>query len=146
MGTAWKQRDAIFQLFTSRIVNNCNTDQLATESKQAMFSSIIFSNRHQKNKHILGSNELILEKKRTYLRAAISEYGEKWMIFFSSNLYMVLLIVGMGPHFMLLLSIYVLYSNVTYISCIMSCGNKIVSNWLINSLCILKTGPMLSSL
>ena len=32
------------------------------------------------------------------------------------------------PHFMLLLSIYVLYSNVTYISCIMSCGNKIVSN------------------
>ena len=34
----------------------------------------------------------------------------------------------MGPHFMLLLSIYVLYSNVTYISCIMSCGNKIVSN------------------
>ena len=32
----------------------------------------------------------------------------------------------MGPHFMLLLSIYVLYSNVTYISCIMSCGNKIV--------------------
>ena len=34
----------------------------------------------------------------------------------------------MGPHFMLLLSIYVLYSNVTNISCIMSCGNKIVSN------------------
>ena len=33
----------------------------------------------------------------------------------------------MGLHFMLLLSIYVLYSNVTYISCIMSCGNKIVS-------------------
>ena len=33
----------------------------------------------------------------------------------------------MGPHFMLLLSIYVLYSNVTDISCIMSCGNKIVS-------------------
>ena len=33
---------------------------------------------------------------------------------------------------MLLLSIYVLYSNVTniYISCIMSCGNKIVSNGL----------------
>ena len=28
---------------------------------------------------------------------------------------------------MLLLSIYVLYSNVTYISCIMSCGIKIVS-------------------
>ena len=34
----------------------------------------------------------------------------------------------MGPHFMLLLSTYVLYSNVTYISCIMSCVNKIVSN------------------
>ena len=33
----------------------------------------------------------------------------------------------LGPHFMLLLPIYVLYSNVTYISCIMSCGNKIVS-------------------
>ena len=33
-----------------------------------------------------------------------------------------------GPHFMLLLSIYVLYSNVTYISSIMSCGNKILSN------------------
>ena len=35
----------------------------------------------------------------------------------------------MGPHFMLLPSIYVLYSNVSYIypvSC-MSCGNKIVS-------------------
>ena len=32
----------------------------------------------------------------------------------------------MVPHFMLLLSIYVLYSNETYIiiSCIMSCGNK----------------------
>ena len=42
----------------------------------------------------------------------------------------------MGPHFMLLLSIYVLYSNVTYIyiyiyiyiSCIVSCGNKLVPN------------------
>ena len=40
--------------------------------------------------------------------------------------------VYMGPHFMSLLSIYALYSNVTYIyiSCIMSCGNKIVSNCL----------------
>ena len=33
----------------------------------------------------------------------------------------------MGPHSTLLLPIYVLYFNVTYISCIMSCGNKIVS-------------------
>ena len=32
----------------------------------------------------------------------------------------------MGPHFMFLLSIYVLYSNI--ISCIVFCGNKIVSN------------------
>ena len=34
---------------------------------------------------------------------------------------------------MLLLSIYVLYSNVTYIFCIMSCGNKIVSNCKTNN-------------
>ena len=34
----------------------------------------------------------------------------------------------MGPHFLLFQSIYVLYSNVTYISCIMSCEKKIVPN------------------
>ena len=34
----------------------------------------------------------------------------------------------MGPHFMLLMLIYGFYSNVTYISCVTCCGNKIVLN------------------